>query len=59
MLQNHAGAPRSTRRYMLANAHSTLPGMTALPGVSPTAAVDAIAEAHDGIGDTCPECPEN
>jgi hypothetical protein len=27
-------------------------------GVSPEAAAVAIAEALDGIGDTCPECPE-
>jgi hypothetical protein len=27
------------------------------PGVSPEAAVVAIAEVLDSIGDTCPECP--
>ena len=26
-------------------------------GISPKAATVAIAEALDGIGDTCPECP--
>lgn len=26
-------------------------------GISPEAAVVAIAEVLDGIGDTCPECP--
>jgi hypothetical protein len=27
------------------------------PGISRQAAVDAIAEVLEGIGDTCPECP--
>lgn len=27
------------------------------PGLSPQAAVDALAEVLDSIGDTCPECP--
>jgi hypothetical protein len=27
------------------------------PGVSPQAAVSAITEVLDSIGDTCPECP--
>lgn len=26
------------------------------PDISPQAAVNAVAEVQDGIGDTCPEC---